>query len=106
MACGGSRLGVSLELQLLAYATATVTSDPSRGCDLHHSSRQRQILNPLIEARDHTCNLMVPSRIRVHCATMGTPKITRIVIKNTTWHLSNAFCEPDVILTTVCMLSH
>uniref|UniRef100_A0A8D1MFT3 dynamin GTPase n=1 Tax=Sus scrofa TaxID=9823 RepID=A0A8D1MFT3_PIG len=33
-------------------------------CDLHHSSRQRQILNPLSKARDQTRNLMVPSRIR------------------------------------------
>ena len=28
------------------------------------SSWQHQILNPLSEARDRTCNLMVPSRIR------------------------------------------
>ena len=31
---------------------------------LHPSSRQRRILNPLSEARDQTCNLMVPSWIR------------------------------------------
>ena len=31
---------------------------------LHHSSQQRQILNPLSKARDRTCNLMVPSQIR------------------------------------------
>ena len=42
-------------------------------CDLHHSSRQRQILNPLSEARDQTCILMVPSRIRFRCAMTGTP---------------------------------
>ena len=28
---------------------------------------------PLIEARDQTRNLMVPSRIHFHCATTGTP---------------------------------
>ena len=28
--------------------------DPRRVCDLYHSSRQRQILNPLSEARDWT----------------------------------------------------
>uniref|UniRef100_A0A4X1T5W0 Uncharacterized protein n=1 Tax=Sus scrofa TaxID=9823 RepID=A0A4X1T5W0_PIG len=49
--------------------------DPSRVCDLHHSSPQHQILNPLSEARDRTCNLMVPSRIRFCCTTMGTPYI-------------------------------
>ena len=46
------KLGVELELQLLATATATVMQDPSRVWDLHHSSRQHQILNPLREARD------------------------------------------------------
>ena len=68
-----SRLGVELELQLLAYATATAMPDASRVCDLCHSSRQHWTLNPLSEAHDRTRNLMVPSWIRSHCATMGTP---------------------------------
>ena len=51
-------------------------SDPSHICDLHHSSRKCQILNPLIKARDRTCNLTVPSRICFHCATAGTPDST------------------------------
>ena len=46
------RLGVESELQLLAYTTATAMQDPSRACNLHHSSRQCQIPNPLNEARD------------------------------------------------------
>ena len=58
------RLGVESELQLPACATATATPDPSRLYDLHHSSRQRGILNPLSEARDRTCNLMASGRIR------------------------------------------
>ena len=41
------RLGVESELQLPAYTTAEATQDPSHLCDLHHSSRQRQMLNPL-----------------------------------------------------------
>ena len=65
------RLGVQSELQLLIYTTAT--SGPSRICDLHHSSRQRWILNPLSEAWDQTCNLTVPSWICFRCAMMGTP---------------------------------
>ena len=65
-------LGLQLELQLPAYATAT-TSDPSRICYLHHSSQQCLILNPLSKARDRTLNIMVPGQIRFHCATMGTP---------------------------------
>ena len=67
------RLVVELELQLPAYTTATAMPDPSRVCDLHHSSRQRRILNPLSEARDQTCNVMVPSQICFCCATRGTP---------------------------------
>ena len=65
------RLGVESELKLLAYARAIATPDPS----LHHSSRQRRILNSLSDARGRTCNLMVPSRICFHCATMGTPEL-------------------------------
>ena len=52
------RLGVKLELQLLAYATAKW--DLSCICHLHHSSWQRQIPDPdpLSEARDGTHVLM------------------------------------------------
>ena len=49
---------------LLAYTTATATQDPSRICDLHHSSQQWWILNPLREAGDRTCILMDTSQIR------------------------------------------
>ena len=66
------RLGVKSELQLLAYTTATAIQDLSRVCDLHHSSRQCQILNPLREVRDRTQNLVVLSQICFYCATMGT----------------------------------
>ena len=58
------RLGVKSELYPPAYTRATATQDPSQVCSLHNSSWQYQILNPLIEARDRTRNLMVPSRIR------------------------------------------
>ena len=51
------RLGGKSELQLPAYTTATSMPDPSHVCDLHHSSWQRQILNPLSEAGDRTCVL-------------------------------------------------
>ena len=58
------RLGVESELQPPAYTRATATRDPSHVCNLHHSSRQRRIVNPLSKGRDRTRNLMVPSRIR------------------------------------------
>ena len=67
------RPGVQLELQLPAYATATATPDLSHVCNLHHSSWQRQIINPLSKPRDQTLNLMVPSQILFCCATTGTP---------------------------------
>ena len=60
------RLWVKSELQLSAYTRATARPDVSRVCDLHHSSRQRRILNTLSAARDRAHNLMVPSRIRYH----------------------------------------
>ena len=62
----GPRLGLQSELKPPAYATATATPDPNRVRDLHHSSRQRRILNPRSKARDGTRNLMVPSRICFH----------------------------------------
>ena len=45
-------LGVKLELE--AYATATAMPDSRHIYDLHYSSWQCQILNPLSEARDLT----------------------------------------------------
>ena len=56
-------LGVEVELHLPAYTTAIVTRGPSHIFDLHHNSRQCQILNPLSEARSQTCILMVTSQI-------------------------------------------
>ena len=46
------RLGVESELP--NYTTATAMSDPSHVFNLHISSWQHQILNPLREARDRT----------------------------------------------------
>ena len=67
------RPGVQSELLLPATATATAVPDPSRVFDLHHSSWQCQILNPLSGARDQTCNLIVASRISFCCAMAGIP---------------------------------
>ena len=64
VAYGGSRLGVQLELQLPAYATATATRDLSHICNLRYRSVwQPPVLNPLIEARDQTCVLRDTSQI-------------------------------------------
>ena len=67
------RLGVRSELQLPACTTATAVQDASRVCALHHSSRQRRILNPRSEVRDQAHSVVVPSWIRFHS---GTPWMT------------------------------
>ena len=48
------KLRVELELQLLAYVTATAIADPGCVCNLQHSLWQCQILNPLSGARNRT----------------------------------------------------
>ena len=70
------RLGVKLELQLPAFATAAATWDPRCICDLHHSSQQHWMLNPLSRARDQTRILTDTSRVRFCQATTGTPELT------------------------------
>ena len=52
----------------LHYSHSNIGSKPV--WDLHHSSWQCPILNPLSEARYRTHNLMVPSWIHFCCATM------------------------------------
>ena len=46
-----------------ATATSTVVWDPSHACNLHYSSRQCSILNPLSEARDQTSVLIDTSQV-------------------------------------------
>ena len=50
----------------VAYTIVAATRDPSRTCNLHHSSRQCQIPNPLSKARDQTYVLMDTSQIHFH----------------------------------------
>ena len=74
------RLGVKSELPLPAYARATAAQVPSHICDIHHISRQCQILNPLSGARDQTCNLRVASCIRFCCAITGTSYLDFLIL--------------------------
>ena len=78
------RLGVEQGLQLPAYARATATQDPSCVYDLHGSSWQCRILNPLSKAMVRTLNLMVPSWILFWCATTGTPVILFLLVRKET----------------------
>ena len=79
------RLGVQSELQPPDYTRAT--PDPSHICNRHHSPRQRQIPNPLIEARDRTRTSWLPSRNRFRCTTTGTP-VGAILSPSTRGHLA------------------
>ena len=67
-----SRLGVELEMQLLAYTA----------CGLPHSLQQCQILNPLSQARNPTHTLSATKATAVgfltSCATMETPRFLKI----------------------------
>ena len=67
---------------LPAYATATATPDTSWVCELHHSSWQRQTLDPLSEARDPTPVLMDTIQVSYRWAKMVTPALT---IFNNSW---------------------
>ena len=59
-------LGAKLELQLLVYTTAVATPDPSCVCELHRSSQQCWICNPLSRTWDQTHVLMDTSQLHYH----------------------------------------
>ena len=67
---------------------------------LHHSLWQCQILNPLSVARDQSHNLGVPSRIRFHCCTIGTPRIINF-LKNKQTRSSHCG-SVETNLTSIC----
>ena len=65
------RLGVKSHLQMLACSTAIAMWDLSHICNLHHSSQQHWIPDPLSEAGDETHILVNTTRISFHCTTTG-----------------------------------
>ena len=72
MASGSSQARDWIRTAAAGHSHSHSNWDPSHVCDLYHRSRQRQILNPLSEARDQTCILMDTSWISYHWATTGT----------------------------------
>ena len=87
------RLGVKLELQLLAYTTATATLGLSHISDLHHSQGNAGSLTH----RDQGSSpcLMVTSWVCYHQATMGTLRDSYLFCRclqagsNLLWHTWN-----------------
>ena len=63
MVCGGSQARGQIRAVDSGLCQSHSNMDLSHVSNLHHSSRQRRILNPLSSARDRTLNLMVPSWI-------------------------------------------
>ena len=80
------RLGVKSELQLPTYDKATAMPDLSSVCDLHHSSQQHQIRNPLSEARNRTRVFMDISWVCYPWPTTGTQPFRPFKWKN--WEIS------------------
>ena len=67
-----------MELQLLAYTTATAILDLSAICNLHHSLQQHQILNQLSEARGRTGILMDASQVYNQLSHNGNSNIPNL----------------------------
>ena len=60
---GGSQARGRTKAAAEAYTTATATQDLNLICNVHHSSWQHGILNPLSKARDGTLIFMDTSRV-------------------------------------------
>ena len=94
------KLGVELELQPLAYTTATVIRDLSH-CVTYTTAQAMPDPNPLSEARDRTCILMDTSQICFCCATVGTPYIQFLKIMTND---SSIILEEQLKSTTIMAL--
>ena len=62
-AYGGTQARGPIRAAAAAYTTATAARDWSRVFNLHHSSQQHWILNPLSKTRDQTHVLIDTSQI-------------------------------------------
>ena len=80
------KLGVKLDLHLLAYAIAAATDDLSHIYDLHCSLKQCQILNLVRKARDRTCLLMDTGQFLIPLRHNGNSMIFYVLIGQITFH--------------------
>ena len=65
-AYGGSQARGPIRAVATGLRQSHSSVDPSCVCDLHHSSQQHWILNPLSKARNQTCILMDTRQICFH----------------------------------------
>jgi len=79
-ACGICQARGWIRAAAEAYARATATPGPSCVCDLHHSSQQYQILNPLSQARDWTHVLLDTSWVCYCWTTTETPDYNFLIL--------------------------
>ena len=77
-----------------SYATAIALQDLSRIRDLHHSSWQHRMLNPLSGARDGTHIFVATSRVCFLCAATGTPGQVSYL------RLVSFFCQVGIKMTS------
>ena len=91
------RLGVQSELQFLTYTTAPAWPDLSCVCDLHQSSWQCQILNPLRGARDWT-HILIATSWGHNCEPQQElwQSIFKLLLFHRHWVVSNS-CNPKII---------
>ena len=87
MGYGGSRDRDWIRATAASLCHSHRNVDPSHVCDVHHSSWQHRILNPLSKARDWTCVFMDPSQILFHWAMTRTPILCRILNSTYKWYL-------------------
>ena len=105
-AYGGSQARGLIGAPAPAYTRTTAVLGVSHICELYHSSQQRWILNPLSEARDRTCNLIVPSQICFCCAMTVTPIVIILqvyfssVMSKLIFTLSRVFLISDIVVFT------
>ena len=96
------RLGVRYEIQLLAYTTPTAMQDLSHICDLHHSSWQCQIPNPL--ARDQTASSWILVSFITAEPQWELPKEYHFVLMSTIGEIANCFKPLSVIAIAILKL--
>ena len=82
-----SRLGGQIGTVAAVLHHSHSNSESELHCDLHHCSRQRQILNPLSGARDWTHIRMDTSQVCYRRATIGTLEHTSYSHIYTDWNL-------------------